>query len=384
MRILMVNSHGDDTVVGGTEKGVDLLSSGLAARGHSVSLLAAFPGETTGKAMDTTVLHSADWRRSRRVRVQNHVGDWLSLPRAELSRAVALHAPDVVHTHNLPGIGGGIWETCRRQGVPVVHTLHDYHLLCPRVTLMHRDGVTPCSPHPLLCGLRTQRLSRFSDAVSVLAGVSTHVVDAHAHLFPRAQRHVVRNPLAIPHWRTIQPPAERARTIGYVGNLDAIKGLGLLLEAVPALAALGLEVRIAGSGRLLEEVKATAAAQPSVHYHGVVGGADKEDFFEACDIGIIPSVWAEPGGPTHTLIEWLSSGRPVLVSRRGGLGEVVDDFAGAIAIEPTVAGIVAAVRHLTSGQAWKQGVDRVAPIAADAHDRWVSTYEAIYLSVQAR
>lgn len=384
MRILMVNSHGNDTVVGGTEKGIDLLSRGLAARGHSISMLAGFPGGTIGSAVDTTVLHTADWRQSRRIRVGNHVGDWLSLPRGELSRAVALHEPDVVHTHNLPGIGGGIWEVCRRLGLPIVHTVHDYHLLCPRVTLMHGDGVTPCSPNPLFCGLRTRRLGRFSDAVSVLAGVSAHVVRVHAGLFPNARRHVVRNPLAIPRWRPLRPPAERLRTVGYIGNLDPIKGLRLLLDAVPALAALGIEVRIAGAGRLAQEVAATSAAQPSVHYHGVVAGKDKEDFFEACDLGIIPSIWAEPGGPTHTMIEWLSSGRPVLVSRRGGLGEVVDEFAGSIAIEPTVAGIIAAIESLTPDQAWGHAVDRITPIVDDEHARWVSTYEAIYRSTQAR
>jgi glycosyltransferase involved in cell wall biosynthesis len=183
----------------------------------------------------------------------------------------------------------------------------------------------------------------------------------------------------------MQPPAARLHTIGYIGNLDPVKGLGLLLDAVPRLAAIGVEVRIAGTGRLRENVEATAAAEPSVHYHGVVGGRDKEDFFEACDVGIIPSIWAEPGGPTHTMIEWLASGRPVLVSRRGGLGEIVDEFAGSTAIEPTVTAIVAAVESLaTSPAAWEHAVERVAPLAEDEHDLWVSTYEAIYASARAR
>ena len=61
-----------------------------------------------------------------------------------------MYRPDVVHTHNLPGISTGIWETCRRLGRPVVHTLHDYQLLCPRTSLMRTNG-EPC-PRGLLCG----------------------------------------------------------------------------------------------------------------------------------------------------------------------------------------------------------------------------------------
>jgi glycosyltransferase involved in cell wall biosynthesis len=286
-----------------------------------------------------------------------------------------------VHTHNLPGIGTGIWEVCRRHRVPLVHTLNDYHLLCPRATLMGRDGATPCSPHPLLCGLRTRRLTRPSDAVSVVTGVSAHVVDVHADLFPTAERLVVRYPLAIPRWRPMRPPEQRLRTVGCIGNLDRIKGIEPLLEAAPALASLGVEVRIAGAGRLTQKVEAAAEAQPTVHYHGVVTGSAKEDFFEACDLGVIPSIWAEPGGPTHTMIEWLSSGRPVLVSRRGGLGEVVDLFGGSSAIEPTVSGIVAAIERLTSEPEWRRQVAAVRPIADNEHETWIGRHVSIYRSI---
>ena len=66
MRVLLVNSHGNDLSVGGAERAVDLLRQGLAARGHSISLLAAFPGSATDDEQDVTVLHDTDWRESDR------------------------------------------------------------------------------------------------------------------------------------------------------------------------------------------------------------------------------------------------------------------------------------------------------------------------------
>ena len=384
MRILMVNSHGTDTIAGGAELAVQLLSQGIAARGHGVSLVAAYPSESPDEETPTTVLRSLDWRRSRIARARSHAEDWLSRPSAGLSRVVTSSRPDVVHTFNLQGLGSGIWEVCHRLDVPVVHTIHDYHLLCPRVTMMRPDGVTPCSPHPLLCGLRTRRLGRHSGSVKALIGVSDYVLGAHASLFPRATRRVVRAPVAIPHWRAMRPPSATLRTLGFIGKLEAIKGVRALLDAVPALVALGVEIRIAGGGRLESEVASAAASQPLLHFHGVVSGEKKADFYEACDLGIIPSVWPEPGGPQYTMIEWLSSGRPVLVSRRGGLGEVVDAFGGSIAIEPTAEGIVGEIRRLTAATRWRDTVDRVAPVVEDELDRWVEMHEGIYESVLRR
>jgi len=380
MHILMVNAQGYDCRAGGVEKGIVMLSDGLAARGHTVSHLNAFPGGRNEPGRLVTVLHPTDWREDTVRRFRNHLGDVISRPTQELAHAIARHHPDVLHTHNLPGISTSIWEVSRRLGLPVMHTLHDYHLLCPRVTMMRRDGTTPCQPHPLLCGLRTQRLARWAGAVSQLAGVSAYLLDLCARFFPEAEKHVLRNPMVTPQdWRPLRPPGSRLTSIGYIGNLDTPKGVDLLLSAVPVLTTLGCQLHIAGGGRLAGDVAATAKRTPVVRYHGVVSGVEKEAFFESCDAGIIPSVWAEPGGPTHTLTEWLSGGRPVLVSRRGGLGEVLDLYPAAIGLEPTVDGVEQALRELAEPENWKSVVARIQPIEIDGEfDTWVSAHEDIY------
>jgi glycosyltransferase involved in cell wall biosynthesis len=380
VHILMVNAQGTDRRAGGVEKGIAMLSDGLAARGHTISHVNAFPGGQADPGTLVTVLHSTDWREDRVRRVRNHLGDVISRPTRELAEVVARHRPDVVHTHNLPGISTGIWEVSRRLGLPVMHTLHDYHLLCPRVTMMRRDGTTPCQPHPLLCGLRTHRLVRWAGAVSHLAGVSAYVLELCAAFFPDAEKHVLRNPMVVAQKpRPIRPPRNRLTSIGYIGNLDTPKGVDLLLSAVPVLAALGCDLHIAGGGRLAGEVAAAARRTPVVQYHGVVSGADKDAFFEACDAGIVPSVWAEPGGPTHTLSEWLCGGRPVLVSRRGGLGEVIGLYPAAIGLEPTVDGVEQALRRLAEPGNWETIRTQIRPIeTAGEFEGWVSAHEELY------
>ena len=40
-------------------------------------------------------------------------------------------AIDVVHTHNLTGFSVSAWRQVKQRGLPLVHTLRDYSLLCP-------------------------------------------------------------------------------------------------------------------------------------------------------------------------------------------------------------------------------------------------------------
>lgn len=356
-RLLLVNGHGADEFSGGAERYVAQIADGFSARGAEVEVLAAFPSEARGRRVAT--LHRSDWRRSRTRRVKNHLGDVLAFPSPGLRDAVSRAKPDLVHTNNLPGISTAIWEVARRQRIPVVHTLHDYYLLCPRVTLLRPDG-EPCRPHPLLCGVRTRRLGRWARAVSHVIGVSQHLLDRHAHFFPRAQREVIRL-TATPPERQLDPPRERPTTVGYLGALERTKGVDRLLAAAPGLARLGVSLRLAGAGRLRPDVEAAARREPNVRFDGQVSGPERDRFFEDCDVGTVPSVWEEPGAPSLTVLEWLAASRPVLVSPRGGAAEVLPELDGAIPVEPDAAGIVRAVENLLEPARWQAAVSHVRP-----------------------
>jgi glycosyltransferase involved in cell wall biosynthesis len=351
------------------------LADGFGARGYEVEILAAYPSDTRGRRVRT--LHSSHWRQSRARRVMNHAAAVAALPTRPLRRAVAQAAPDVVHTCNLPGIWTGVWEAARLHGVPVVHTILDYQLLCPRVTLLRPDG-TPCRPHPLLCGFRVRRLARWAGAVSSVIGVSQYVLDRHAGFFPRARLERI-GLLAFPPDRSLSPPGAKLSTLGYIGALEHTKGIRPLLEAAPTLARRGCALLIAGDGRLRSEVEAAAAREPNVVYEGPVAAAAKDRFLERADAGILPSVWHEPGGPTMVALEWLSAGRPLLMSARGGMGEVLPELDGAIAVEPTARAIAAAVERLSAPETWRRAVDGVRPPRGEPDlEEWLDAHERTY------
>ncbi len=370
MRILLANSHGADVAYGGAERYAAALVTGLRARGHHVEVLSAFPVRD-GSGPHTYVLHGTDWRDSRLRRLQNHVGDVVAAPWPRLHAVLATAAPDLVHTNNLPGIATGIWESARRLGIPVVHSLHDYQLLCPRTSLVRRNG-RPCHPSPFLCGARTRRLVRWAGGVGTVVGVSQHILRRHAGLFPAAAERVIRPPLARLDERPVIPPARPPGTLGYLGALTEVKGVRILLAAAPALAEQGIELRIAGDGPLRAEVEASDA----VRYVGRLDRADLGAFIAACDAGVVPSLWDEPG--PLVVGEWLSGGRPVLATRRGGLAEAARR-GGVMSFDESPPALVDAVRRLREEDEWHRILASMPAVEDDADlEAWLDAHEEAY------
>jgi glycosyltransferase involved in cell wall biosynthesis len=303
------------------------------------------------------------------------VGDVLTVRSRRVAELIEAARPDLVHTNNLAGFSTSVWESARRLGLPVVHTLHDYHLLCPRVSLMQRDG-TPCCPHATFCKVRTRRLARWAGAVSDVVCGSDHLWTRLGHLFPQARPHVVRVPIVPLGDRPLRPPNVPLRTVGYLGGIDRIKGIDALLEAAPALHERGVELRLAGTGRLRSLVEAEVG--PGLSYSGTVLGEARLLFFEEADVAVVPSIWEEANGPPYVVAEWLAAGRPVLASTRGGLGEAAQ-LPGVLPIEPTADGIVSAVERLTDEQIWRETIGSLAQAEGDADlQRWLDDHEAIY------
>ena len=380
MRVLFVNGHGIDIRVGGAERYVADLERGCRERGIGTAVLSAFPAASDSPGVTVAARYADDWRTSRSRRLRNYLGSFDARATPGLRTAILRAEPDVVHTSNLTGLTTGVWGACAQLGIPVVHTLHDYSLLCARTTLLSRDG-SPCTRSRLgCCGVRARRLGRWASSVGAVVGVSRHVLQAHEGFFPDATpTHVVLHPRPAPPPNGHRPWPDRLTTVGYLGALDIVKGVDVLLAAVEPLSQLGIRVKIAGDGRLRANVEA-AAGDCLLDYGGVVTGDGKSRFIAACDVGAVPSLWAEPGAPSFTVLEWLAAGRPVVCSLRGGLGEAARSLPGMIAVEPSVDAIVAACTRLVDPVEWKRALGAAAaPVGVDGdHDRWLSDHVRVY------
>jgi glycosyltransferase involved in cell wall biosynthesis len=129
---------------------------------------------------------------------------------------------------------------------------------------------------------------------------------------------------------------ETARLIGVVARVISIKGQDVLLRAAGHLAHdnPALHFVIAGDGAQREEFEAlarTLGLQGRVHFLG--WRRDIPFVLANLDVVVLPTVLDFEGVPL-ALIEALATGRPVVATRVGGVGELVRDGETGLLVEP--------------------------------------------------
>lgn len=114
--------------------------------------------------------------------------------------------------------------------------------------------------------------------------------------------------------------------IGFIGRFSPIKGLHVLAQAVQRLDRFSdrpVRLVLAGDGRFVDEFGTGLIEMELGRVARVerLGWVERDTFFDAVDLVVVPSVWAEPFGLVAA--EAMSYGRPVLVSDAGALTEIV-------------------------------------------------------------
>jgi len=116
----------------------------------------------------------------------------------------------------------------------------------------------------------------------------------------------------------------------FVGRFIEKKGMRVLLEAAQKAAA-GIFIAFIGDGPLAREIEAASKKRPNVIFIGKVENAGLPVYYNAADILCAPSLYEEAFG--RVVAEALSCELPVVVSKRGGMAEIVDEAIG-IKVEP--------------------------------------------------
>src|SRR5690348_16284420 len=153
MHVLVVNNIYPPIMAGGAELMVAWLSEGLAARGHRVTVVSTcgpemqpYPVETVnGVTIVRFFPKNVYWSFTRQGqpsyrRALWHLRDAWNRDAGRRFRSIIAEAvPDILHTHLIDGFSAAIWRRARQAGIPIIHTAHDYHLICPRAFMLTRD-----------------------------------------------------------------------------------------------------------------------------------------------------------------------------------------------------------------------------------------------------
>ena len=129
------------------------------------------------------------------------------------------------------------------------------------------------------------------------------------------------------------PPTGDPATFLFVGRLDPVKGLRVLLDAFATARARmpGIRLRIIGDGADRAFVEAEAARVGGIEVMGYRSQSEVAATLAASDALVLPS-FAE--GVPVALMEAMAAGRPVIATRVGGVAELVDHGTSGLLVAP--------------------------------------------------
>lgn len=123
--------------------------------------------------------------------------------------------------------------------------------------------------------------------------------------------------------------------VGYAGGFRPVKGVDVLIRSALYLPEdVNIHYLLLGEGRLestLRELAGESKINGKIHFAGFRN--DAMSLISACNVFVMPSTARE--GLPRGVIEAMALGVPVIVSRVGGMPEIVSDGKNGIIVEPS-------------------------------------------------
>jgi glycosyltransferase involved in cell wall biosynthesis len=335
MRVLIISSvyptPEAPRIIGGAEVFTRQFAESLAASGDGVEVVraASAANQQMEIANGVTVYaapvrniylpfseqHSAPLRG-----VWHAVEDWQQTATL-VSERIRAFRPDVMHSNNLSGLTTAVWKVAAAAQIPIVHTLHDYYLSCPRCSRFS-DGHS-CAHTCLSCKILTVNRRRAAGHVNGVVGVSQRILDIHGELglfLDTPVRTVIRNASMIAPVAPADAGSDPTITFGFIGRLTEEKGIYNLIHAIAAVPPEAVRLLIAGrTDEKQQKLIRAMAPNARIEFLGFVAPAE---FYEKVDVVVVPSIWEEPG--PIVVADAKAAGKPFLGTRFGGIPEAID------------------------------------------------------------
>jgi glycosyltransferase involved in cell wall biosynthesis len=267
---------------------------------------------------------------------------WSIKSRREVQLKALRDKPAIAHFHNtFPLISPAAYSACRKAGVPVVQTLHNYRLLCPAATLLRKGR--PCelclgkaAPWPAVVHA-CYRDSRTTSGVvaAMLAahrtlGTWTEMVDVYIALSEFARNKFIEGGLPAgkilvkPNFVHPDPgPGRDASDYAlFVGRLYPEKGLRTLLNAWAQTRG-RICLRVLGDGPMRQELESQVQnlGLSQVRFEGGVGHKTVLEAMRGARFLVVPSECYE--NFPMAIVEAFACSAPIIAADVGAIREIV-------------------------------------------------------------
>lgn len=326
MKVLLV--HNDYGKYSGEEAVVDKMALMLSGLGHDIAQLRM----TTAGSRETV-----------RGRIRGFLsGIYCPSGVRAMRAALQTEAPDVVNVHNLyPFISPAALRECKKVGVPVVMTIHNFRLMCPTGLFMRNNR--PCElclekgnewgciryncEHSLMksAGYAARNavariMRHYADCVDRFACITDFqrrkLIQAG---FPAEKTIVIPNPMDVAG-NEVAPIGEY---VAYSGRISREKGVDMILEA--ARRHPDIPFRLAGAVR---DEDLVADLPGNVSLTGYISGSTLDGFYRNARFFVMASRWYE--GFPMTILEAARYSKPMVAPDHGGFTEIIGEGDNAI------------------------------------------------------
>jgi len=228
--------------------------------------------------------------------------------------------PEVVHVHNFKGMSASVFSAANDLGIPIIHTVHDYDLICPKTTMLTRTNASCVTPHNLCRIYRW--LSKRIALTAVIAPSDFMLKTLSSYgLFPDVPK--IMLPLGIEECEPVARVSKGTFDILYVGRLGKHKGVDTLIEAVKGLDLRNARLHIVGQGSDRKRLERVAHDDSRIIIYGFLEPDKLRKLYSIADVAVVPSIYNEPFG--LVIPEYFWHGIPVLGSRAGAIPELISD-----------------------------------------------------------
>ncbi len=372
LNILLIAHGYPPESVGGVEQHVEGLAKALLQAGHQVEIYAASnrPGpqgslcsDDSGPCPITRVIYRHEGLQNLQDIYERSLLD------GRLAEFLQGRSFDLAHVHHLTSLSVGCMEVLRAAQIPILLTLHDYWLMCPRGQMWHRQGHACQQVEPQTCSdcltPTFGALQPSADAVAAIHQQARHTLAAAHRLLAPSKRvapffqalfagqegascpesrcpeiHVVENGVDTHALHQLPPPpADGPLRIGYLGSLIPSKGLDVLVAALNQLPRGMATLRIHGNAvpyhgdeGFLTRVFQQLQPHSQTAYLGPYQTQDLPGILAEVDLVVAPALWQEAFG--LTIREAMAAGRAVVVSAIGGLQDAIESGREGLLVPP--------------------------------------------------
>lgn len=334
MKILyVVNTYYPD-VNGGAPRSVQMLAQAMVADGHEVVVVRLSENKKIESYVHKGVhvyslpirnlyLPSEEHSPVKWKRAIWHLFDIFNPMAAfDFWKVMKIERPDVVNTNTVTGFSTSIFYVIKLMRVKLVHTMRDYYLMCPQ-SGMYKHGkncvgiCNSCKPFSIA-------RKHAAKQVDMFLGNSQFVVDHH-----RAEGMISDEKRCYNQWNTNGDDiiaesrgVQNAGHIqfGFIGRLNELKGIDVLIKACSLVEANNWSLKIAGTGEagFIEGLKSMSP----IGRVEFLDWVSPTDFYSQIDVLICPSTYHDP--LPRVVYEAYKYGIPVLAAATGGTPEMVD------------------------------------------------------------